>query len=133
MRYIAAGQLITPTDVEQELVTLVNALETGQGELAKLTRQVGDLETRYALDRARALIRSDGHNAAARDAEALLAVAPLFTELSSLRTQQRVLRDRLHDLRAAIDAVRSIGASVRSSMFSDGQGQGVPARPDYER
>lgn len=117
---LAQGVVITPAEVERELVEVVEQLERGSETIARLSRELGDVSTRYELDYARALHRSQERSADMRKAAALLAVEDTYRAKALLETQLRLARDLQHDLRAQLEAVRSIGASVRSALWGGG-------------
>lgn len=121
MRNIVGGQLrqgvvITPEDVERELVEIVEQLERGTVVMSEKVRALGDVSSEFEVQYAKALHRSKERSADMRKAGALLAVEDLFREKALLETQVRLIRDTQHDLRAQLEAVRSIGASVRSAI-----------------
>lgn len=130
MRYIDGeairqGGILLPTDVERELVEIVEQLEKGAALVVREATRRADLSLRYDLAYARALLKADGA-ADVRKARAMLVCEELYSELALTDARLRMCRDSQHDLRAMLEAVRSIGASVRSSMW-EGQGSGGSA------
>jgi uncharacterized protein YicC (UPF0701 family) len=127
------GVVLTPDDIERELVEIVEQLERGTVMLSEKVRQLEQVSTEYDVQYAKALWRSSERSADKRKAQALLTVEELFRERQLLETQVRLIRDTQHDLRAELEAVRSIGASVRAAAFmggGDGSSQSG-ARRDY--
>lgn len=129
MRYIsgariAAGEVISPLDVERELVEINEQLEKGTEQLVKHSERLAQVTIDYELRSAQAMLRAKGKSIDQRKAEVLVAVEDLYREKVTLEAKVRLIRDCQHDLRAMLEAVRSMGASVRSAMWNDGQGQG---------
>lgn len=133
MRYVngaevRGGAVILPTDVERELVDIVEQLEKGASMLAEVSAELADVAPKYELAFARALVKSSGKSAEVRRAQALLACEDLYWQKAKLEASQRLIRDTQHDLRAQLEAVRSIGASVRSALWQGGS-SGPPQQP----
>jgi hypothetical protein len=134
MRHISGealrnGEVIAPTDVERELVHIVEQLEDGTAKLTEYSERLSQVSMDYEIQWARAMVRADGKSLDQRKAQVLLICEDLFRQKATLEGQVRLIRDCQHDLRAELEAVRSIGASVRSSMFEGGSpGSGSTSR-----
>jgi hypothetical protein len=120
---LANGVILTPADVERELVYIVEQLENGTELLAAEVDKAADVALRLDLEQARALLKSKHTTVDRRKADVLEQTYDLHREKLLADTRVRMIRDSQHDLRAELEAVRSIGASVRSSMW-EGQGTG---------
>jgi hypothetical protein len=119
---VGPGQVLTPVDVEQELLTLLNRLDEGQRFLAEKDAEATERSMTYDLAFARALIRASASSAEGRKAEALLACEDLYRNQVLAESVVRTTRERMKVLYTSVEVVRSLGASVRASTVAAGYG-----------
>lgn len=115
-----SNEITTPQQVEQQLVRLMNELDTATETLAEA--RVAAEESKEDLDnamaKARLLLAEDGKKRTVqqREDEAWL----LCTEQRRLANAHAVrlsmVRDDIARIKMQLDATRSLGTSVRSSM-----------------
>ncbi len=122
MKYIssdllAQGVVLSPAEIERELVHIVEQIEANSAILVRESEQLADVSLKYDLAYAQAMVRAKGRSAEQRKAEVLMVVEELYREKTLCESRLRLCRDAQHDLRAELEAIRSIGASVRSSMW----------------
>lgn len=135
LHFIAQGEIVTPTDVEQELIRLVERLEQASAFIRAKVLELAEVENAYVLARARALVEATARTVEQRNAQALLTVEEttknpewgggLVTRRTHLEAIVRASREGAHNIRSEIEAVRSLGASARSAMGNT-LGQGGP-------
>lgn len=107
---------LTPPEIEEALYDIAERLEQGQRYVADLDKAYTEASMTYDLAHARALLRAEGSNADARKAAALLAVEDTYRAKEVAYLALRTARSRMEVLRVKADLLRSIGASVRTSM-----------------
>jgi len=117
------GAVLSPMDVERELVEIVEQLEHGTATLTRLLEEQEQVDTDLELRTAQVMLRSGQKSEGMRKAEALDVLEDEVRQSRKLAQKVRLVRETQHNLRAELEAVRSIGASVRSSMW-EGQGTG---------
>jgi len=125
LRYLSsanlqAGQVLTGAEVERELVEIVEQLEHGTATLTRLLEEQEQVDTDLELRTAQVMLRSGQKSEGLRKAEALDTLADEVRLSRKLAMQVRLVRDTQHNLRAELEAVRSVGASLRASMFDGG-------------
>jgi hypothetical protein len=108
--------MLTPDQIAAELQRLASHLERRTEELSEFLTAAAEAESSYRAERARALLTSDGRTAEIRNAQADHAVAHLLHERLITAATADACRESIRSTRAQLDAVRSIGASVRSAM-----------------
>lgn len=119
---LGAGQILTPTDVETELLTLLTRLDEGQRFLAEKDTAASLASMEYDLAFARALVRAQASSAEGRKAEALLSCEALYRDKVTAEAVVRTTKERMRVLFASVEVVRSLGASVRASVSASGYG-----------
>ena len=105
--------MITPTEVEAELVRLADRLEHKSDELAGLLEAAAKADVAFRLAHARALLRADGDTVAEREAEATLAVEAELRERKTTEAVADACREAVRSLRDQLSAVQSVNANVR--------------------
>lgn len=103
----------TPEDVEHELVAMVARLNSGARYEARITRELGDAEHAYELAYAQALLERNERSKELREAAAKIACREQWDRLAQLRTDYRTTRAGMHTLRAQLNAMQTVNASVR--------------------
>lgn len=102
-----------PEDVEHEMVAMVARLNSGARYEARITRELGEAEHAYDLAYAVALLESEKRSKELREADARVRCREQWDRLAQLRTDYKVTRAGMHTLRAQLNAMQSVGASVR--------------------
>lgn len=104
-----------PAEVEQELERLIERLEVATDDYAVMAREAGEAEVGYKVAYAKALLTASG-TVAIREATATVAteVEALRRRIAEARVQAQ--RELLFTIRGAIDAVRTISASLRAGL-----------------
>lgn len=116
-------------EVEAEIRRLSNELTAQTEENAKAAEDAAAADVAYDLAHARALLGTekvrDGEKllSAEREAIAILAVEGEYTDARMTEAIYRATRERGTNLRAQLDALRTIAANVRSAVdYSHGRG-----------
>lgn len=124
---IRSGKLTTPADVEDALVAVLEKLDQGVAFQSAEERKLARLEEEYRVAYARALLAAQNvcRTDALRKAHAELATAELGDALSVQRITVKTTRDAMHNLRAILTGVQSLGKSVAAS-YNAGGGPGDP-------
>lgn len=107
---------ITPAMVEAELRRLCGLADALADDLDTLARDAAEAEADYRLCKARAVLASEAGSADRRDAAALDECAEAFTRHLSAAAALNAATERARLLRSQLDAVRSVGASVRTAL-----------------
>ena len=103
----------TPEDVEHELVAMTARLNSGARYEARITRELGQAEHDYDLAYATALLESEKRSKELREADARVRCREQWDRLAQLRTDYKVTRAGMHTLRAQLNAMQTVNASVR--------------------
>ena len=104
-------------DIEAEILRLSDLLEEATGELATASEEAAHGEADYRVAYARAYLKSrSGHEKLTdkiREAEATVEVADELTVYKVAAAKQLGLQEKCRQLRAQLDAVRTLSANVR--------------------
>ena len=107
---------LTPTDIERDLLRLCAHLEARTSDLAELLMASAEAEHAHKVERARSLLIADGKTAEIRGAQADHATEHLLHARLTATAEADACREAIRSTRAQIDAVRSMGTSLRSAM-----------------
>lgn len=114
--------MIMPTNVEQRLLQLSDALDDAQAELDQAEETYHLRKTAHELAMARSRLsmidRKIKMTVTERDDRALVENAETLHALTVAEVMVRAARANVSRLRTQVDIARSLGASVRSSMDS---------------
>jgi hypothetical protein len=137
----ATGEIIQKPDAETldevnfRINSFIHHLSTVSKELVERARELQRVSTAYKIYRAQLIRASKAGEAKQReaDAEATLystAAHSLHDSLPAdisigelkdqLETEVRILRDRGHDYRSAMNSLQSVGANLRAEMQASG-------------
>lgn len=104
---------ITPAKVESEILRLVARLEEITDELAVLARAAADAEATYKAAYAKAFLEAEG-TATVREHTATLRSHSLYKQRRYSEGTYASAKEALGTIRAQLDALRTISASIRS-------------------
>lgn len=123
-------EILTPAQVEEELVNLLNRQEDAVAFLTAHQSRLSELQGHYDDALAAARLVADGSDTRRRDA-ALVACSPMLQPVRIAKVIVGSAQDRLKSIHYEMDVWRSIGASVRNSLENasrGGQGNAQQAR-----
>lgn len=112
-------------DVEREIIRLSNVLVQITEEVAYAATEEAKADVAYKLAYARQQIRlaKEPGTVALKDALALDACASEFGAMKASEAVYRALQEKGRNLRAQLDALRSLAANVRSAVVNS-RGEG---------
>lgn len=105
-------EVYRPTDVELQLVSIVQRLESGQHFQRQWEVRANQAATAYEIAHARAIVESDGRSKEVREAEALLACEDLYLMKMDAEATVKAVRESMHNLRSMLSGFQSIARSV---------------------
>lgn len=104
---------LTQVHVESEIWRLSKAAEDQSHELAEHSRSAAEADVAYKVCHAKALLQAEG-TVGERDARAVLACESQYRAKRATEAVQLACQERGRNLRAQLDALRSINANVRA-------------------
>ncbi len=110
------GSETTPRDVERELWRLMSRLDGRLAEHERIVVEAAEAEAEYRVEFAKALLRAEGATVAEREARATLATERLLRDRKVKEAVAAASLEAQRSLREQLQAVRSVGASVRAAM-----------------
>lgn len=105
----------TRCDPSSDILRLVGALETLNGELGALARTSALAEARYKSEFAKSMLAARGKTVGEREAVAQLETGSLYEARKVAEAMLEVSRESGRNIRAQLDALRSVSASQRNS------------------
>jgi hypothetical protein len=113
-------EITTPQQVERQLVALMNALEKATEDLADARLEAEEAREEYdnAMAKARILLAEDNvkRTVQRREDEAFLMCGDQRRMANAKAVRLSMVRDDIARIKMQLDATRSLGTSVRSSM-----------------
>lgn len=110
--------MLTQADVERELARLVQASEDVAHDIAARAEEAARAEHTYKIAYAKALLRAEG-TVALREAQALLAVEAEHLGRKVADARLLAAQETARTIRAQLDALRSVNATVRHATGTD--------------
>jgi ribosomal protein L10 len=107
-------QVLTPVDVERELLRLCKLLEAATYEFADMAKESAVADAEYKSANARARLQAKGLTVGEKEAEATIATEKEYMRRRVSESIADSQRELCRSLRSQLDAVRSIGANLRS-------------------
>lgn len=121
---LGAGQVVTPLDVEQALLRLLETIDRAVAAVEESEHESSTASLEFDVAFARAMVRSQASSAEKRKAEAVLACEDLLRAKVRTEAVRTAKKERMKALLEQVDIVRSIGASVRASYENTGARNG---------
>lgn len=109
------SQPITQVEVEDEIIRLSDLLETSTHELAEASYEHAVAEANYRAEYAKVFVDADGAMPY-RQETARLACAPAYLTRRVSEARQMGLQEAGRNLRARLDALRSINTNLRGTI-----------------
>ncbi len=110
--------MLTQSQVEAELERLVGAADTVAHDIAARAEEAARAEHAYKIGYATALLRCEG-TVALREAQALLSVEQEHLARKIADAKLLAAQETARTIRAQLDALRSVNATVRHAVGSD--------------
>ena len=110
--------MLTQGSVEAELERLIEAADVVAHDVADRAEEAARAEHAYKIGYARALLRSEG-TVAIREAQSLLMVEQEHLERKIADAKLLAAQETARTIRAQLDALRSVNATVRHAVGSD--------------
>ena len=110
--------MLTQADVERELERLVGAADTVAHDIADRAEAAARAEHGYKIASARALLASDGP-VAVKEAKALLVCEDEHLARKIADARLLAAQETARTIRAQLDALRSVNATVRHAVGGD--------------
>lgn len=110
--------MLTQGQVEAELERLVGAADVVAHDIAARAEDAARAEHAYKIAHAKALLRAEGA-VALREAQALLAVESEHLARKIADARLLAAQESARTVRAQLDALRSVNATVRHAVGSD--------------
>jgi len=110
--------VLTQADVERELERLVHEADTCAHDIAQRAEAAGRAEHAYKVAHAKAMLRAEGAMAL-REAQALLAVEDQHLARKIADAHLMATQEKARTIRAQLDALRSVNATVRHAVGGD--------------
>ena len=108
------AQQVTPSEVERELRRLAREVEAKRAELIELGTAKGEAERSWKLAKAQTMLTSDQSSAQGREADAIATHPDLHGAYLAASAVYDAAVESGRLLRAQLEAVRSVGAMVRT-------------------
>lgn len=108
-------RVLTPVEVESEILRLVSRLEDMTAELAVYARAAADAESTHKAAYAKSFIEAEG-SMTLREHHATLRTHSLYKQRRYSEATYASAKEALHTMRVQIDALRTISASIRSQV-----------------
>lgn len=112
---------INPASVERELLRLARRLEDATQQTGVWARKAATAEVAYKIGYAKALLASSG-TVAEREATALVACEEQYREREMARAVLDAGKTAGQNIRAQLDALRSVGANLRDLVMKSAAG-----------
>ena len=106
------SHIVTPVNVEREIVRLCELCELVVTQIAKRARTAAETDAEYKRLHARAVLEAEG-TVAEREARAHLAAADEYLARRIAEAELLAAQEAGRNYRAQLDALRSINANVR--------------------
>ena len=110
--------MLTQGQVEQELARLIEAADDTAHDIADRAVEAARAEHDFKVAHARAYLRAEGP-VASREAQALLAVEDLHLARKIADARLLAAQEAARTIRASMDALRSVNATVRHAVGLD--------------
>lgn len=104
---------VSQTDIEQNILRLSDLCERATHEVRKRGEMKASARTEYAVESAKARLRSERTTVGERDDEATVATAALLNEKEFTEALFESAKEAGRNFRAQLDALRSINANLR--------------------
>lgn len=104
---------LTPVDVEEQICRCLKDLEQATEEYEKHAKEAAQAEVTYKVEYAKALLRAEEKTVGDREARATIDCESFFYERKGAEAVLAAQKELLSTLRARLDALRSLSASVR--------------------
>lgn len=110
--------MLTQGQVEREMERLISAADEVAHDIATRAAEAARAEHEYKIAHAKALLRAEGA-VALREAQALLAVESEHLARKVADARLLAAQETARTIRAQLDALRSVNATVRHAVGGD--------------
>jgi ribosomal protein S18 acetylase RimI-like enzyme len=108
------SHIVTPVNVEREIIRLCECCERVITEIAKRARAAAEADAEYKKVHAQAILKSEG-TVSEREAHAALATQDQYRDRRIAEALLLAAQEAGRNYRAQLDALRSINANVRNA------------------
>lgn len=113
--------IITPQDLNAEMLRLSRELDTVHADLVQAGREHAEAEHHYRLTRAKAFLRAAGKTVADREAQTDLQCGEEMLARNLARARENAAMERKRDIRQSMSCLQSVASSVRSEVEMAGR------------
>lgn len=117
------SEVLNPVDLENQIRKCANRIADSVSEVSRREAEASRLRREYDVANAHATLKADAKNAEARKAQATLETVYARAAAEDAEIAFRYAQRSARALEKELDALRSIGVSVRQMYGSAGRGE----------